>query len=107
MSIGGNDAGFSTVIQVCTVFDCSADTVLKPVESAAMGWWRGHMLGKLPQVGAEVGSAEGLVRARAPQAEVYQIDYMNPFLPQPDTCGSLSPTVAASDFIHDTGCMRR
>ena len=43
------------------------------------------------------------MRSYAPQAEVYQVNYMNPFLPEPDTCGSLSPTIAASDFIHDTG----
>ena len=103
MSIGGNDAGFSTVIQICTVLNCAADSITDPIESAAMIWWRSHMLGQLPQVGADVGSVEGLVRDHAPQAEVYQVDYMNPFNPQPETCGSLSPTVAASDFIHDTG----
>ncbi len=102
MSIGGNNAGFSFVIQICTLLNCAANSIEDPIESAAMIWWRSHMLGQLPQVGADVGAAEGLVRSYAPQAEVYQVNYMNPFLPQPQTCGSLSPTVAAAEIIGNT-----
>ncbi|WP_170179170.1 LamG-like jellyroll fold domain-containing protein [Solirubrobacter pauli] len=103
VSIGGNNAGFSNVIMMCTALDCTRS---KPGPYAAgMKWWRDSMIGKLTQVGADVGSATSVIRQRVPRAEVYQINYMDPFRPQPDTCGSLSISMALSDFNHETGIL--
>ena len=94
MSVGGNDAGFADVIKMCTVFDCASVDWSSPVIAAAMYAWRGHMIDGLADVNRKVASTEALVRATAPGAEVYQINYMNPLLPQPLTCSSLSPSMA-------------
>ena len=46
---------------------------------------------------------------RAPQAEIYQINYMDPFRPQPPTCGVAQPIVGRDLGLHprERGLLRR
>ncbi len=98
MSVGGNDAGFADVIKMCTALDCNPALPLSPVLDAAMWKWRSNMIDGLAEVGRKVGDTEQLVRSFAPGAEVYQVNYMDPLLPQPTiTCSSLSPAIAAQE----------
>ena len=106
MSIGGNDAHFSDIIQTCLILDCaglSPVSFLSPVVGATewvtMNNWRAGQLANLPTVGLQVDNAQRAVRAKAPQAEVYQVDYPDPFRPQPPMCNGLSIGGAISDYV--------
>ena len=97
MSIGGNDAHFSDIIQTCLILDCaglSPVSFLSPVVGATewvtMNNWRAGQLANLPRSASRWTTRERAVRAKAPQAEVYQVDYPDPFRPQPPTCDGLS-----------------
>ena len=98
VSIGGNDAGFGDVIKMLHRARLRRRHAARRSTAPVMGWWREQQLGNLPQVGADVGSRRASIRNAAPQAEVYQINYMDPFRPQPTPCPSLSLAVALSDF---------
>ena len=94
MSIGGNDAGFGDVITTCT-----AARLRGELAAVAPGRWqrrdalvaRATCSASCRGSALNVGGAQRAVRTQAPQAEVYQINYMDPFRPQPPTCGGLSP----------------
>ena len=81
MSLGGNDARFSTIIKTCLRSNSAADT-----------FWQLEILARLPFVEQRIADIQGAARSVMPRAEIYQMDYPDPFRPNPsDQCSSLNP----------------
>ena len=72
------------------------------IERRRCTWWRSHMLDNAA-AGRRRGRQRGrrAVKRAAPQAEIYQINYMDPFRPQPPTCGALSPRSRPGGLLLD------
>lgn len=81
LSIGGNDAGFADIVKACLLVDCAADERVKAERVA-----------RLSGVRNRVAAVVSKVRAAAPDAEVYQVNYPDPLRPLPAACGSLGLT---------------
>lgn len=78
LSIGGNDATFSDVVEHCLFERCIGDSR-----------WMERKLALVDRLGERVARTIRSVRDAAPGAEVYRIGYPDPLRPLPQDCGSL------------------
>jgi uncharacterized delta-60 repeat protein len=83
LSIGGNDAGFSDVIEHCLVTRCAADETWKKAKLDAIDSGAGSVGDRVLQIATKI-------REKAPAAELYQAEYPDPLRPLPPACGSLT-----------------
>jgi lysophospholipase L1-like esterase len=82
ITIGGNDAGFSSVLQSCVLH--SDSTCLSAISSA-----ESFMDNELP---GRLGSLFRAMRSKAPNAHVVVLDYPHLYIPHPTFCAGLSNT---------------
>lgn len=82
ITIGGNDAGFSSVLQTCVLQSDSA--CLNAISSA-----ESFMDNQLP---GRLGSLFSTMHSKAPDARIVVLDYPHLYIPHPTFCAGLSNT---------------